>query len=267
MSTPQELLTHRVPEPRHTLRYGTHEQQVADVWLPDSEPFAVVLFLHGGFWREAHDRHYTDPFVHALARTGYVAVNVEYRRIGGAGGNPQTFDDIALAIDELPEIARSACGLPADKPVILAGHSAGGHLALWASARHLLTASSPWHTPNPVQADGILALAAVTSIASALADGIGENAAAELLAEEDNLDRIDPGRIGAGPAATALVHGKLDHRVPFGYSTVHQRMLEEAGTPVRLDVLSNAGHFEIIDPFSSAWSTVLADLNWLVSRS
>ena len=266
MSDPAELLSRTVPAPGHTVRYGTHPQQVADVWLPDSPPVAAVLFLHGGFWRDAYDRQHAVPLAHALAKRGYVAANVEYRRVGGAGGNPRTFDDIARLTDTLPAAVRSSCELPAETPVILAGHSAGGHLALWASARHRLPATSPWQLPDQAALDGILALAGVCDVTAALADGIGENAAAELLGGRDNLDEIDPARLGAGTKPTALVHGKADDRVPFEYSLRARDMLAAAGTPQRLDLLPGTGHFELIDPSSAVWTTVLESLRWLAAQ-
>lgn len=263
LSDPRDLLARRVPAPGHTLRYGPHPEHVADVWLPDDEPRSLVLFLHGGFWREAHDRHYSDPCAHALARSGHLVANVEYRRVGGAGGNPETFDDIARAVDVLPDQVRSLDGPATELPVVLAGHSAGGHLALWASVRHLLPTSARWHTPDPAGLRGVLVLAGVCSVATALAEGIGENAAAELLADRGDLDLIDPGRIGAAETPTALVHGRLDHRVPVEYSTRHRAALANAGTPTWLEVSDDAGHFEIVDPAADAWSTVLTGLDWL----
>lgn len=264
MSTPTELLARTVPAPVHTLRYGSHPQQIADVRLPDSTPTAAVLFLHGGFWRDTYDRSHTAPLTHALTQRGYVAVNVEYRRVGGEGGNPRTFDDIARFTDILPGSVRSSCELPASAPVILAGHSAGGHLALWASARHRLPATSRWYRPDPAPIDGILALAGVCDITRALEDGIGENAAAELLGGRDNLDEIDPARVGAGTVPTALVHGERDDRVPSRYSSTARDRLAAADTPQRLDLLSRVGHFELVDPSTAAWATVREALNWLV---
>lgn len=267
MSDPQEILTREVPAPQHTLRYGAHEQQLADVWQFDSDPAAIVLFLHGGFWREKYDRQLTAPSVRALAQLGYVAVNVEYHRIGNAGGNPQTFDDIADATDWLPELVCAACGLPSTVPVLLAGHSSGGHLALWASMRHRLPITSRWHDASPTRVAGVLSLAGVCSVAAALADGIGDHAAADLLADEDNLDEIDPGRIGPGAVPTALVHGRLDQRVPNSYSVAHRRLLATGRSPARLDELASADHFEVIDPATTAWPVVCAALDWLVRET
>lgn len=263
MSAPEELLSRQIPEPAHAVRYGAHPEQVADVWVPDSTPEAAVLFLHGGFWRDAYDRRHAAPFTHTLTKHGYVAANVEYRRVGGAGGNPCTFDDIVRVEQNLPELVSEACALPANTPVFLAGHSAGGHLALWSSVRHELPAASAWHRQGPAAFDGILALAAVCDVSKALAEGIGDNAAAELLGGLDNLDEIDPARIGPSAMVTALVHGIRDKRVPVGYSIEAADRLAAAGTPYWLESLPEADHFELIDPETRSWQHVLAALKWL----
>jgi acetyl esterase/lipase len=238
-----------------TLRYGDDSQQVADVWLPDAAPVALILLLHGGFWRPIYDRHHLEPVAHALAQSGYLVANVEYRRSGDTG----TFDDVACAVDELPGLlgVRSL-------PVLLVGHSAGGHLALWASARHRLPTGSPWYRSTP-GVDGVLALAAVSSIERALTDRLGNSAAAQLLGGGYEPS-IDPGAIGATGIPTALLHGHRDDRVPFSYSATHRDLLQAGGTVVRLFDLPDAGHFEPIDPTNVAWYTCTAALDWLVGQ-
>lgn len=266
VATVAELLERRVPAPYRVLRYGEHEDQVADVYLPSNgERVATVLMLHGGFWRHAYDRQHTRPLAYALAGAGYLAVNLEYRRVGGAGGNPWTFDDIAQAVDSLPQILVRECVLRRVAPLIVAGHSAGGHLALWAAARHLLPPSSRWH--STAKLDGVLALAAVTSIADARAEMLGDGAASELLGAEGDVTETDPASLGATGVPTALVHGRQDDRVPFSYSASHYKLLVHAGTPARLLELPESGHFEVIDPLAPKWSIVLGGLEWLSRQS
>lgn len=263
MTDPATLLTREVPAPAHTLHYGDHPEQLADVWTPESEPDAVVIFLHGGFWRDAYDRRHTAPCTHALAQRGCVAANVEYRRVGGAGGNPATFDDIVRVERVLPAMVRESCAVPGGTPMLLAGHSAGGHLALWSSARDNLDRASTWHRDGPSPFDGILALAGVCDVSKALAEGIGDNAAAYLVGGRDNLAEIDPALLGASRTPTALVHGHQDQRVPFEYSAEAADRLAAAGTPHRLEPLGDAGHYELVDPDTHAWQRVLAALEWL----
>ena len=116
--------------PSRRLRYGSHHDQNADLFLPSGAgPFPLVVVLHGGWWRASRTRTklYTRPLSLDLVRHGFAVLNAEYRRVGGGGGWPATFDDgralVALAREQ-PEAAR----------VAVLGHSAGGHLALYAAA-------------------------------------------------------------------------------------------------------------------------------------
>ena len=61
------------------------------------------------------------------------AWNLEYRRAGNGGGWPHTFSDVLAGIDKVGDIA-GGHGLVLDRVVAL-GHSAGGHLAVWAAGR------------------------------------------------------------------------------------------------------------------------------------
>src|SRR5215208_2533393 len=121
-----------LPE-RH--RYGPHATNRADLWLPRGRgPHPAVVVIHGGFWRAKWGKAVMKPVCADLARRGVAAWNVEYRRIGrGQGGGwPATFDDVAAAIDHLPDAAAGRVELD---DLALVGHSAGGQLALWAASR------------------------------------------------------------------------------------------------------------------------------------
>src|ERR1700722_14516763 len=97
----------------------------------------LVIFLHGGFWRAAYDRTHTGPLADALADDGFVVCTPEYRKVGQAGGGwPGTFQDVAAAVEVLPRLGADATdGLTDGSQVIIAGHSAGGQLALWSASR------------------------------------------------------------------------------------------------------------------------------------
>ena len=141
---PDDILTRPAPPPDLVIRYGGGPQHVPDVRLPGdrsddgSRPAPLVIFLHGGFWRVTFYRSHTGPMATALAAAGYAVCVPEFRRTGQPGGGwPGTFDDVAAAVDRTPALIRDTAGpgAIAAGPVLLAGHSAGGHLALICEGR------------------------------------------------------------------------------------------------------------------------------------
>ena len=89
--------------------------------------------------------------------------SLEYRRIGNPGGGwPGTFADVAQGADHLRVLART---YPLDlNRVIVIGHSAGGHLALWLAARRRRRAASALYDKNPLLVHGVVSLAGVTDL-------------------------------------------------------------------------------------------------------
>src|SRR6476659_7616503 len=125
---------------RSTHPYGQHPSQLGELFLPSGAgPFAVVAVVHGGYWRAKYDRTLMTDVCLDLAGGGLAAWNLEYRRVGGGGGWPETLLDVAACIDLLADI-----DAPLDLANVLAvGHSAGGQLAFWAAARTTLPADAP----------------------------------------------------------------------------------------------------------------------------
>jgi acetyl esterase/lipase len=123
-----------------THSYGGDRSQVADLHLPRGPgPHPVVVLVHGGSWGRRYGRIVMRGLAGDLLRGGWAVWNIEYRRIGNGGGWPETFEDVAAAIDLL-----AAINAPIDLDrVSLVGHSAGGHLALWAASRPSLPSGAP----------------------------------------------------------------------------------------------------------------------------
>ncbi|HEY2576430.1 MAG TPA: alpha/beta hydrolase, partial [Streptosporangiaceae bacterium] len=135
------VLSRPAPPPDVTLRYGPADDHIADLRLPPTtgtSPAPLILFLHGGFWRAEYDRTHTGSLTSALASAGYIVCTPEFRRTGQPGGGwPGTVDDVALTVDTLPTLVAEALAASSVTPggLVLAGHSAGGHLALWTAGR------------------------------------------------------------------------------------------------------------------------------------
>lgn len=245
-----------------TLRYGTHPDQVVDVTFPQgaTRPPLVVL-LHGGFWRVAYDRVHVRVVADALTAEGFAVANVEYRRVGGGGGWPTTFSDVGDAI----EAVQTALVDRVDpSSVAYVGHSAGGHLALWAAVRDRLPAGAPGRAARAPLVHGVVALAPAADLAAVDRLGLSRGAVRELLgggptAVPDRFAATDPAVLGTPPATTVVVHGLLDDLVPIEVSRSYRDR-----TGVALIELSGTGHFELIDPAYAAWPVVLAALRDVV---
>lgn len=219
-------------------RYGDHPHQSYDAW-PAADPDApLVILLHGGYWR--YDRMHLTPFAAHLSQQGFEVLLPGFRRSGGAGGCPETFDDVARIVDTLPQ----------GRPYVLAGHCSGGHLALWCAARGLLPAGSRWHTRT--LPTSVLALAPITDLTATRRDDLSNGAALQLLGGEESFDRwlpeVDPLTLlrGAGTTGvpTVLLHGAVDEEVPLtqfsDYAAVHRDL--------RTVVLPGTGHYTLIEP-------------------
>jgi acetyl esterase/lipase len=243
----RDVLTRPASPPDLVLRYGPRDDQLADVRLSQRAGAPLVILLHGGFWRMAWDRTHTRPMADGLAAAGFAIATPEYARTGDGGGWPETFDDVALAVAVLPELVADAVGADVDPTtIVLAGHSAGGHLALWCAGRQLLGAYA-----------GVVALAPVADLTEASRLDLDSGAVRELLGGgpdqvPDRYDRADPLRLPASSVPVVLVHGTDDAYVP---SELSGRYAMRTGARLRL--LSGVGHFELIDPRSAAWQVVL----------
>lgn len=267
-----DVLTRPAPPPDLRVRYGRLPDQVADVWLPASpQTAALVVVVHGGFWRARYDRTHTGPQCAALAAAGYVVASVEYRRMGAGGGWPVTFDDIAAAVDAVPNlVSQHVPGRVPTTAVVLVGHSAGGQLALWAASRHRLPPSSPWALrAPPEQLRGVVSLAGIADLTRAAQLRLGDGAVWAFLDGEPDVvperyAAADPARLVPTGVPTVLIHGPQDDRVPL---EVSERYADAASDDARLVVVPGAGHFELIDPLSDAWPTVTAHLDELSGRT
>lgn len=268
---PRAVLNRAAPPPDRTVAYGDHPDQLADVRLPVGPPAGpLVVFFHGGFWRHAYDRAHVAPLAVGLAAHGYPVATVEYRRTGAPGGGwPGTFDDVAAAVARVPDLVRGAAATPVPAnvggvaPFLLAGHSAGGQLALWAAAQ-VLAASTAAARPVAGLA-GVLALAPVADLRRAYHLDLDGGAVAALLGGGPDLfperyDATDPTALLPLDTPIALVHGDEDRQVPVAFSRDFAAAARAAGDQVWLSELPGVEHFGLIDPESAAWPAVLAAL-------
>jgi pimeloyl-ACP methyl ester carboxylesterase len=170
-----------------------------------------------------------DGLCRDLAGRGWAAWNLEYRRLGNGGGWPATFDDVEAGIRSV-------------KPDVAIGHSAGGHLALWAAARGLVT--------HAVSQAGVVDLEEAARLR--LSNGV----VSELVSPE-LYPLTSPAAMLPLGVPHLLVHGEEDDTVPVQMSRSYA---EAAGDEATLVTLPGVGHYEHLDPTTVAWQAVV---EWL----
>lgn len=270
------LLSRPRVEPDVTAAYGEHPDQVVDFYAPRGgrEGAPLVVVLHGGEWRSQYDRAHLTPFAGFLARRGFAVANVEYRR-GSEGGEmsggetvagrwPGTFEDIAAVMDALPALVADALPQADSRRTVVTGHSAGGHLALWAAARHVLPAGSPWRLDTPPRLRGVVAIAPIADFTTAVEMGVCGGAVVQLLGGEGELkvrkESADPSALLPTGIATAVVQGREDAVVPQAVAEAYVEAAARAGEMVGMTLLEDVGHYAPVDPGADACAVVAEEL-------
>jgi acetyl esterase/lipase len=260
--------TSRTPTER--VAYGPEPSQFAEFWRPigrDDGPPPVVALIHGGCWqKDVASLDIMNPLAAELTTKGFAVWNIEYRRLGEPGGGyPGTFQDIGAALDKLGER-----GVDLGRLVVV-GHSAGGHLALWSSSRPYLPETSPLRTENPVAVPAVLSLGGVGDLEGAAKDptftaACGADTIARLVGEGrregDLYADTSPSRLPA-TARQIMLHGAREQITPIALGEAYAAGAQAMNKRVEVQSVGGAGHFEVIAPTSDAWSAVFATIEAL----
>ena len=233
-------------EPGQRIPYGDDPNQFGELRLPEGKGrHPLVIFIHGGFWRAAYDLTHTGHLCVALAKAGCAVWSLEYRRVGQPGGGyPGTLDDVRLGALRVTQIP----GLDLQR-VVVAGHSAGGQLALWLAAQETIALK------------GVVALAAVSDMRHGHALNLGSGAIETFLGGsptqcDDRYRLASPVDLLPLKTPQVLLHGTDDDTVPFELS----EQFANASANARLVAVRGAGHFELIDPRTEYGPFVLKDI-------
>jgi len=98
--------------------YGPHPLERFDLFSPDTVPLGLLIFVHGGYWQETGKSTWSHLAAGPLKRGWAVAL-------------PGYTQCPAVKLDAIaPQIGRAVTAIAerVKGPIILSGHSAGGHL-------------------------------------------------------------------------------------------------------------------------------------------
>ena len=239
-----------------TLSYGTHADQVGDLY-PANDPAArVLMLLHGGFWRMPYDRHECAPIARDLQERGFTVWNVEYRRVGVPGGGwPGTAEDVLAAAEFIMRSVHS--------DLIIIGHSAGGHLAIWTAFE-----ARRRSLPGVGKITAAVGLAPVVDLVAAHQEDLGKSAAAAFLGgspaeHPDRYRAASPRAMLPGLVRHAIIHGNADDYVPLAASRAYTTAARTAGDDVTLTEVAGGGHMDHLDPASPAHAALV---RWLEGK-
>jgi acetyl esterase/lipase len=239
------------------IAYGKDPDQFGELWLPKNvqAPIPVVVLIHGGCWQASlPGLELINPVAEDLSAHGVAVWNIEYKRLGAQGGGyPGTFLDVADGIDALNTIAADY-HLDLSK-VVVAGHSAGGHLALWAASRKRIAKSSLLHKDQPLPIHSVVTLAGINDLKAYRDRGPGA------CGEPDTIDDLvnAKGRSGdpyldTSPAALlpinvrqVIISGSLDTIVPAAFGDTYSHAARQSGDHIKTLTFKDAGHFDLID--------------------
>ena len=236
-----DILSLAAPKADKRVAYSGDGNQFVDLRLAAGKgPHPLAISIHGGFWRAKYDLEYMGHVCAALTAKGVATANLEYRRVGNAGGGwLGTFADIRAAYQFLVQNA-GAYEIDVERVAVL-GHSAGGQLALCLAAREK-------------KVTGVISLAGVVDLQRAYELHLSNDAVVEFLGGRpgevgDHYWEADPMKISIG-ARQWLIHGAVDDVVPAAFSRDYVRAKQKEDA--RLVEIAGAGHFEVVDPRAGA---------------
>ena len=262
---PGELAKLPSEPPDFRIAYGSDSSEYGELRLPaGAGPHPVAVLIHGGCFKAAYATlQDLAAFADALKGAGIATWNIEYRRVGQPGGGwPGTYLDVGRAVDHLRVLA-PAHGLDTTR-VVIVGHSAGGHLAMWAAGRSRVPTESDIRSPNPLQVRGVLDLAGPLDLSQNLAGYEGlcrDSVITSLLGGSpasvpDRYAQASPKNLVPLGVPQVILMGEHEDFVPRALAEDYVRVATQGGDQARLIVIPGVGHFEIASPRASTWPQV-----------
>lgn len=255
--------SHKEPEPADEeairVSYGDGVCENYDMFLPktESREVDVVFMIHGGAWLSG-DQTMFEQRAKSAAAKGYVGVTVDYNKLTNGATSADMVGEMYNAVASV-KAKLAELGYNADKMVV-AGHSAGAHLALLYSYTH--------YSDSPIEIGFVCSSSAPSDFFDESADEsttmtkynylavsalIGElvkpghtDDAAEKIKANNPVDLVT-----ASVPPTLISHGAKDDMVSYSNSVRLYDKLQSAGVDSVFITYPNSDHLLEDDPQSN----------------
>ena len=226
----------------YSIKYGPAMRNVMDISLPANRDAntPVVILIHGGAWIMG-DKGYFLKEIEQFADAGIACATINYRYASDITKvhHPDLPNDVKLAIDYIA--SKSARWQVFTQRFGLAGHSAGGHLALITSYTlndGRIKACCNWAGPMDLTDEEQLK---ITGCKEMLKIYMGFNPKNE--SDFEKCRQASPyWTVTSSSVPTMLLHGTEDIGIPYSNAVKMKVKLDQLGVPNEFHTFQGSGH-------------------------
>jgi acetyl esterase/lipase len=242
------------------IRYSLHPETVLDIVqarAPALKNRPGVIVIHGGGWVEGDKANMLERFCLPFVEHGFVVANVEYRLAQSATA-PAAVNDVLEAAKWFRD--RAADYKVDPNQIIVAGNSAGGHLAMMIG----MAPDSAGFGPS-IKIAAIVNFYGISDVPDQLQGPHSQTYAVTWVPEQPGrmelarkLSPITYVRKGLPPVLS--IHGDADSVVPYEQSVRLTQQLKTAGDQAELITVPGGQHGFPPDEMSKLWPQIF---KWL----
>ena len=212
-----------------TIRYGDDEAHAIDVMaLSGDRPAPLLAFIHGGYWQELSRVESRFPAATCISRGwNYAAID---HTLAPAAPLDRIVDECRRAVRALA-VRAEALSLDPNR-IVLAGHSAGAHLAAMVAA-----------DPDGINLAGLVLVSGIYELEPLIGTTVNNRLGLDPVAARRNSPLLMD---AAGSPSTLVAHGSDETSEFKAQSAAFSHHLEAAGTTVTMLEVAGRNHFDVI---------------------